>query len=147
MGLGLSALRDLAEGWRKSGCMWSGCDVSGVPPQDSLQHWIRRAQSSALHCSVVLQQISWLLQCCPESSSVAPAEAREGEAMQGQATLSHPSPLAPHLQPQACLLRRGEQGWKVIEQKVESLIKEVKDLKMKLDGLAQESTERAICSW
>ncbi|XP_003200751.2 midasin [Danio rerio] len=125
----------------------SGCDVSGVPPQDSLQHWIRRAQSSALHCSVVLQQISWLLQCCPESSSVAPAEAREGEAMQGQATLSHPSPLAPHLQPQACLLRRGEQGWKVIEQKVESLIKEVKDLKMKLDGLAEESTERAICSW
>lgn len=125
----------------------SGCDVSTVPLQDSLQHWICRAQSSALHCSVVLQQISWLLQCCPEGSSVAPAEAKEGEVMQGQATLSHPSPLAPHVQPQACLLRRGEQGWKEVEQKVESLMKEVKDLKMKLDGLVQESTEKVIYSW
>ncbi|KAK2883458.1 hypothetical protein Q8A67_017095 [Cirrhinus molitorella] len=122
-------------------------EVSGLPPQKPLQHWISRAQSSALHCSVVLQQLSWILQCCPEGCSAAPAEAREGEVMQGQATLSHPSPLAPHIQPQACLLRRGEQAWKEVQQKVENLVKEVKDLKEKLDGLAQESTERVIHSW
>ncbi|XP_067273008.1 midasin [Pseudorasbora parva] len=125
----------------------SGDDASGLPPQEPLQHWISRAQSSALHCSVVLQQISWIFQCCPEGSSAAPAETREGEVAQGQATLSHPSPLAPHIQPQACLLRRGEQAWKEVEQKVQSLTKEVKDLKEKLDGLAQESTERVIHSW
>lgn len=125
----------------------SGDDASGLPPQVPLQHWITRAQSSTLHCSVVLQQLSWILQCCPEGSSAAPTETREGEVVQGQATLSHPSPLAPHIQPQACLLRRGEQAWKEVEQKVENLMKEVKDLKEKLDGLAQESTERVIHSW
>ncbi|XP_016311670.1 midasin-like [Sinocyclocheilus anshuiensis] len=131
----------------KSDTPCSEDDVSGLPPQKPLQHWITKAQSSALHCSVVLKQLSWILQCCPEGSSAAPAEAREGEVMQGQATLSHPSPLAPHIQPQACLLRREEQAWKEVQQKVENLMKEVKDLKEKLDGLAQESTERVIHSW
>uniref|UniRef100_A0A9R1SM52 Midasin n=2 Tax=Cyprinus carpio TaxID=7962 RepID=A0A9R1SM52_CYPCA len=92
----------------KSDTHCSEDDVSGLPPQKPLQHWITRAQSSVLHCSVVLQQLSWILQCCPEGSSAAPAEAREGEVMQGQATLSHPSPMPPHIQPQACLLRRGD---------------------------------------
>ncbi|XP_016427493.1 midasin-like [Sinocyclocheilus rhinocerous] len=131
----------------KSGTHCSEDDVSGLPPQKPLQHWIIRAQSSVLHCSVVLQQLSWILQCCPEGSSAAPAEAREGEVMQGQATLSHPSPMPPHIQPQACLLRRGEQAWKEVQQKVENLMKEVKDLKEKLDGLALESTERVVHSW
>lgn len=67
--------------------------------------------------------------------------------MQGQATLSHPSPLAPHIQPQACLMRRGEQAWKEVEEKVENLRKEMKDLKETLDKLEQESTERVIYSW
>uniref|UniRef100_A0A8C1Z8M3 Midasin n=1 Tax=Cyprinus carpio TaxID=7962 RepID=A0A8C1Z8M3_CYPCA len=131
----------------KSDTHCSEDDVSGLPPQKPLQHWITRAQSSVLHCSVVLQQLSWILQCCPEGSSAAPAEAREGEVMQGQATLSHPSPMPPHIQPQACLLRRGEQAWKEVQQKVENLTKEVKDLKEKLDGLALESTERVVHSW
>uniref|UniRef100_A0A671LK54 Midasin n=1 Tax=Sinocyclocheilus anshuiensis TaxID=1608454 RepID=A0A671LK54_9TELE len=86
----------------KSDTHCSEDDVSGLPPQKPLQHWIIRAQSSVLHCSVVLHQLSWILQCCPEGSSAAPAEAREGEVMQGQATLSHPSPMPPHIQPQAC---------------------------------------------
>ncbi|KAF4099466.1 hypothetical protein G5714_019592 [Onychostoma macrolepis] len=131
----------------KSNTHCSEDDVSGLPPQKPLQHWITRAQSSVLHCSVVLLQLSWILQCCPEGSSAAPAEAREGEVMQGQATLSHPSPLPPHIQPQACLLRRGEQAWNEVQHKVENLMKEVKDLKEKLDGLAQESTERLVHSW
>ncbi|XP_057208356.1 midasin isoform X2 [Triplophysa rosa] len=122
-------------------------DTSGLPPQDPLHQWISRAQSLALQCSVALQQLSWILQCCPEGSSAPATQAREGEVVQGQATLSHPSPLAPHIQPQACLMRRGEQAWKEVEQKVENLMKEVKDLKETLNGLAQESAERVIHSW
>lgn len=122
-------------------------DTGGLPPQDPLHQWITRAQSLALQCCVALQQFSWILQCCPEGSSAPATQAREGEVVQGQATLSHPSPLAPHIQPQACLMRRGEQAWKEVEQKVENLTKEVKDLKETLDGLAQESTERVIHSW
>ncbi|XP_065113160.1 midasin [Paramisgurnus dabryanus] len=125
----------------------SGDDASGLPPQGSLHQWITRAQTSALQCSIALQQLSWILQCCPEGSSAAPTQAREGEVVQGQATLSHPSPLSPHIQPQACLMRRGEQAWKEVEQKVENLTKEMKDLKETLDKLAQESTERVIYSW
>ncbi|XP_043076462.1 midasin [Puntigrus tetrazona] len=121
-------------------------DVSGLPLQKPLQHWISRAQSSVLHCSVVLQQLSWILQCCPEGSSAAPAEARR----RGHAGSSHTEPPvspAPHIQPQACLLRRGEQAWNEVQQKVENLMKEVTDLKEKVAGLAQESTERVVHSW
>lgn len=140
-------LRKLIESVQSIHTSGSEDDSSGLPPQDPLHQWITRAQSLALQCSVSLQQLSWILQCCPEGSSAPATQAREGEVVQGQATLSHPSPLPPHIQPQACLMRRGEQAWKEVEQNVENLMKEVKDLKKTLDGLAQESTERVIHSW
>ncbi|TRZ01341.1 hypothetical protein DNTS_001208 [Danionella cerebrum] len=125
----------------------SGDDISALPPQEHLTPWISRTQSLTLQCLVALQQLSWILHCCPESSAVANSEAREGELLQGQPTLSHPSPLASHLQPQVCMLRRGEQAWKELDQKVETLMKEVKDLKVKLDELVHELSEKVLHSW
>uniref|UniRef100_A0AAR2JB73 Midasin n=1 Tax=Pygocentrus nattereri TaxID=42514 RepID=A0AAR2JB73_PYGNA len=90
--------------------------LTGLPPQDSLHGWVVRAQALAQQCSAALQQFSWVLQCCPEGASAALSQAGQGEA-----TLSHPSPLAPHLQPQACLMRRGEAGWSEAVQRVEAL--------------------------
>uniref|UniRef100_A0A8B9KV40 Midasin n=1 Tax=Astyanax mexicanus TaxID=7994 RepID=A0A8B9KV40_ASTMX len=94
-------------------------ESGGLPPQDSLRSWLIRAQALSQQCSAALQQFSWVLQCCPEGPSSALSQAGQGEA-----TLSHPSPLAPHLQPQACLMRRGEATWNEAVQRVELLYSE-----------------------
>ncbi|KAF0023084.1 hypothetical protein F2P81_023714 [Scophthalmus maximus] len=40
-----------------------GCTL---PPQASLQGWVNRGQTLAAQCTTLLQQLAWLLQCCPE---------------------------------------------------------------------------------
>ncbi|KAG9282412.1 midasin isoform X2 [Astyanax mexicanus] len=117
-------------------------ESGGLPPQDSLRSWLIRAQALSQQCSAALQQFSWVLQCCPEGPSSALSQAGQGEA-----TLSHPSPLAPHLQPQACLMRRGEATWNEAVQRVELLYSESVQLKEKLNALEEESSQRAIHTW
>uniref|UniRef100_A0A8B9KRB9 Midasin n=1 Tax=Astyanax mexicanus TaxID=7994 RepID=A0A8B9KRB9_ASTMX len=112
-------------------------ESGGLPPQDSLRSWLIRAQALSQQCSAALQQFSWVLQCCPEGPSSALSQAGQGEA-----TLSHPSPLAPHLQPQACLMRRGEATWNEAVQRVELLYSESVQLKEKLNALEEEEGKR-----
>ncbi|RVE74132.1 hypothetical protein OJAV_G00038190 [Oryzias javanicus] len=40
-----------------------GCTL---PPQDPLLDWVKRGRALAAQCAAVLQQLSWLLHCCPE---------------------------------------------------------------------------------
>lgn len=119
---------------------------SALPPQDSLGRWVAKAQTLAQQCCMALQQLSWVLQCCPEGSTATLGQAREraGEGGQGEATLSHPTPLSPHLQPQACLMRRGEASWTEAVRSVEALQGESAQLRERLNALGQESTQSPI---
>ncbi|KAM9495289.1 midasin [Clarias gariepinus] len=110
-----------------------------LPPQSALTGWVTKAQTLAQQCCVALQQFSWVLQCCPEASPGTPSPSGEGEA-----TLSHPTPLSAHLQPRACLMRRGEASWTEAMRSVEALQSESVRLKDKLNALGQESTLGAI---
>ncbi|XP_053499982.1 midasin [Ictalurus furcatus] len=112
-------------------------EQSGLPPQDSLCSWAAKARTLAQQCCVAVQQLSWVLQCCPEG-----CESREGG--QGEATLSHPTPLPAHLQPQACLMRRGEASWTEAVKHVEALQSESTQLKERLNALGHESEQTAI---
>ncbi|KAF4092103.1 hypothetical protein AMELA_G00017110 [Ameiurus melas] len=112
-------------------------EQSGLPPQDSLCSWAAKARTLAQQCCVAVQQLSWVLQCCPEGS-----ESREGG--QGEATLSHPTPLPAHLQPQACLMRRGEASWTEAVKHVEALQSESTQLKERLKALGHESKQTPI---
>lgn len=112
-------------------------EQSGLPPQDSLCSWAAKARTLAQQCCVAVQQLSWVLQCCPEG-----CESREGG--QGEATLSHPTPLPAHLQPQACLMRRGEASWAEAVKHVEALQSESTQLKERLNALGHESEQTAI---
>lgn len=98
----------------------------------------------AQQCSAALQQFSWVLQCCPEGSAATPCQSREGEGGQGKATLSHPTPLSAHLQPQLCLMRRGEAGWTEAMKSIEALQSESTQLKERLNALGHESMKNAI---
>uniref|UniRef100_A0A3P9MDK6 Midasin n=1 Tax=Oryzias latipes TaxID=8090 RepID=A0A3P9MDK6_ORYLA len=79
----------------------SGCTL---PPQDSLQDWLMRGRALAAQCATLLQQLSWLLQCCPE-------DGQQREQASSQPPLSCVSPVAALRQPPGCLMRRGDAVW------------------------------------
>uniref|UniRef100_A0A674E0K9 Midasin n=1 Tax=Salmo trutta TaxID=8032 RepID=A0A674E0K9_SALTR len=81
-------------------------DAGGLPPQASLQGWVIKAQGLSVQCVTLLQQLSWLLQCCPEGPHQT-----DGSGGQREPTLRYPSPLASQRKPPGCLLRRGDPAW------------------------------------
>uniref|UniRef100_A0A8C9XGE6 Midasin AAA ATPase 1 n=1 Tax=Sander lucioperca TaxID=283035 RepID=A0A8C9XGE6_SANLU len=90
----------------------AGCTL---PPQASLQGWVSRGQALAAQCTTLLQQLAWLLQCCPED-----LQQKEETSSWRQHTLRCPSPLAAQRQPPGCLLRRGDTAWCQVYVKVDA---------------------------
>ncbi|KAK2856665.1 hypothetical protein Q5P01_005400 [Channa striata] len=116
----------------------SGCTL---PPQASLQAWIRKGQTLAVQCTTLLQQLVLLLQCCPED-----LQEKEDTSSCRQHTLTCPSPLTAQQQPPGCLMRRGDAAWCKLHQCVNALLKQTESLKMELDTVAQQTSER-LCTW
>lgn len=117
-------------------------EKSSLPPQESLGSWVVKARTLAQQCCAALQQLSWVVHCCPEGSSTMLCQSSEGG--QGEATLSYPTPLPAHLQPQACLMRRGEAAWTEAVKSIEALQSESAQLKERLNALGRECTQTVI---
>uniref|UniRef100_A0AAZ3S0A1 Midasin n=1 Tax=Oncorhynchus tshawytscha TaxID=74940 RepID=A0AAZ3S0A1_ONCTS len=105
-------------------------DAGGLPPQASLQAWVIKAQGLSAQCVTLLQQLSWLLQCCPEGP-----QQRDGSGGQREPTLRCPSPLASQRQPPGCLLRRGDPAWSQLSQRVADMLGQTQSLKEELDAI------------
>uniref|UniRef100_A0A3Q1FB83 Midasin AAA ATPase 1 n=1 Tax=Acanthochromis polyacanthus TaxID=80966 RepID=A0A3Q1FB83_9TELE len=105
-----------------------GCTL---PPQASLQDWVSKGQVLATQCTTLLQQLAWLLQCCPED----PQQKEEASNCR-QHTLRCPSPLAAQRQPPGCLMRRGDTSWSQLHRRVTTMLKETQNLKAELDSVA-----------
>ncbi|XP_071334594.1 midasin isoform X2 [Trachinotus anak] len=116
-----------------------GCSL---PPQASLQDWVSRGQALAAQCTTLLQQLAWLLQCCPED----PQQKEETSSCR-QHTLRCPSPLAAQRQPAGCLMRRGDATWCQLHQRVTAMLKQTVSLKVELDAVAQQTSERVLHTW
>ncbi|XP_062266826.1 midasin [Platichthys flesus] len=116
-----------------------GCTI---PPQASLQGWVSRGQELAAQCTTLLQQLAWLLQCCPEDLQQV-----EETSSCRQQTLRCPSPLAVHRQPPGCLMRRGDTTWCQLHQHVTAMLKQSKSLKVELDTVAKQNSERVLHTW
>ncbi|XP_069561962.1 midasin [Brachyistius frenatus] len=114
-----------------------------LPPQASLQDWVSRGQALAAQCSTLLQQLAWLLQCCPDD----PQEKEEEASGCRQHTLRCPSPLAAQRQPPGCLMRRGDPAWCRLHQNITAMLKQTQSLKAELDRVAQQASERVLHSW
>ncbi|XP_034555077.1 midasin [Notolabrus celidotus] len=114
-----------------------GCTL---PPQDSLQGWVSRGQDLAAQCSTLLQQLSWLHQCCPEDLQ----QKEETSSCSRQHTLRCPSPLAAHRQPPGCLMRRGDAAWCQLNAHFDSMLKQTQSLKKELDDVAQQTSDRVL---
>ncbi|KAM6992726.1 LOW QUALITY PROTEIN: midasin [Tautogolabrus adspersus] len=112
-----------------------------LPPQESLQSWVSRGQELAAQCSTLLQQLSWLHQCCPEDLQ----QKETGSC--SQHTLRCPSPLAAHRQPPGCLMRRGDAAWCQLNQSFNSMSKLTQSVKAELDDVAQQTSDRVLHTW
>uniref|UniRef100_A0A674E136 Midasin n=1 Tax=Salmo trutta TaxID=8032 RepID=A0A674E136_SALTR len=117
-------------------------DAGGLPPQASLQGWVIKAQGLSVQCVTLLQQLSWLLQCCPEGPHQT-----DGSGGQREPTLRYPSPLASQRKPPGCLLRRGDPAWSQLSQRVADMLGQTQSLKEELDAVALQSTQGALHSW
>ena len=101
-----------------------------------------KAQGLSAQCVTLLQQLSWLLQCCPEGP-----QQTDGSGGQREPTLRCPSPLASQRQPPGCLLRRGDPAWSQLSQRVADMLGQTQSLKEELDAVALQSTQGALHSW
>ena len=117
----------------------AGCTL---PPQASLQGWVSRGQALAAQCTTLLQQLAWLLQCCPED-----LQQKEETSSWRQHTLRCPSPLAAQRQPPGCLLRRGDAAWCQLHQRMNAMLKQTQSLKLELDSVAQQTSDRVLHTW
>ncbi|RXM29707.1 Midasin [Acipenser ruthenus] len=126
----------------------SGESGAALPPQDAVLLWTDRTQTLAMQCMVGLEQLSWVLQCCPEDTlpdgaplaSVTPPEKQESG-------LRYPSPLAAECLPAGCCMRRGDQAWQQLTEAVAEMLTEAKALKAELDGLKEQPTEGILQTW
>ncbi|KAM3861280.1 midasin [Diretmus argenteus] len=116
---------------------------STLPPQTSLQVWVSSGRALAAQCSTLLQQLSWLLQCCPEDLQ----QKEEEPGGRRQHTLMCPSPLAAQRQPPGCLMRRGDAAWSQLTQSVAAMLKQTQSLKAELDAVAEQASHGALHTW
>lgn len=116
-----------------------GCSL---PPQACLQDWLSRGRTLAVQCTTVLQQLTWLLQCCP----VDPQQKEETGSCR-QHSLSCLSPLTAQRQPPGCLIRKGDAAWNKLNQHVNAVLKDSESLKTELCLVAQQTSEGELLTW
>lgn len=113
-----------------------------LPPQACLQDWVSRGQVLVAQCNTLLQQLVWLLHCCPENP-----QQKDDVSSCKQHTLRCPSPLAAQQQPPGCLMRRGDTAWCQLHQHVTAMLKQISSLKVELDSAAQQTSDRVLLTW
>nr|XP_057921265.1 midasin [Doryrhamphus excisus] len=105
-------------------------------PQEHLHAWVTKGQDLAARCSILLQQLSWLLQCCPGDP-----QQPEGE---NRSSLRFASPLADHRQPPGCRMRRGDAAWGQLNQRIATTLKQTLILKTELHHMTQRSSDGVL---
>ncbi|KAM3931945.1 midasin [Leptodactylus fuscus] len=116
------------------------------PPQDGMQQWLDRLQHLAMQCSIVLEQLSWLLECCPVNNAERPINSCE-EAKPWTATLNVPSPAAADWLPKVCTIRRSDSDWQQLNATVSKMLTDIKTTKSTVDMNRLQSSETLFFSW
>lgn len=133
------------------------------PPQDGVQQWTERLQHLAMQTQVLLEQLSWLLQCCPAAGPApghTPRHApylEDPEHLQGllsgaaldliPSDLTFPSPAPETQLPSGCLMRKQDPRWQQSTARLTEMLKTVKTVKADVDRIRQQSCESLFHSW
>ncbi|KAM4043140.1 midasin isoform 2-T2 [Anomaloglossus baeobatrachus] len=116
------------------------------PPQDGVQQWIDKLQNLTVQCSVVLEQLSWLVECCPGNDEERPNQTCP-EAKPWTAALNVPSPAAADWLPKLCTIRRSDNDWQDLNATVAKMLTEIKSTKTAVDTIRLQSSETLFYSW
>lgn len=125
------------------------------PPQDAVQQWTERLQHAAMQAQVLLEQLSWLLRCCPAAGPGPGPEdpARREGRLPGAAPdptpsdPSFPSPAPETQLPAGCRMRRPDPRWQQSAARVAEMLKSVKAAKADVDRARRQSCEALFHSW
>ncbi|XP_019393298.1 PREDICTED: midasin isoform X2 [Crocodylus porosus] len=139
------------------------------PPQDSIQQWTDRLQHLAMQFVMVLEQLSWFIQCCPREQSLLCSDDERtaikthitqckrtnqslGNAQMGipdliPSELIYPSPVTADQLPPGCKMRNQDQLWQQLAAEVTEMLAEVKAMKKDVDKIRQQSCETLFHSW
>nr|XP_048276589.1 midasin isoform X1 [Myodes glareolus] len=136
------------------------------PPQDSVQQWTERLQHLAMQSQILVEQLSWLFQCCPgadpaDGHSDAPVQEQPSDprlermAAKGPVSganslpsdLSYPSPVPTSQLPSACQMRRPDRLWQQSIARLAELLKTIKTMKTGVDKIRQQSCETLFHTW
>ncbi|KAM8954164.1 midasin [Pelodytes ibericus] len=124
------------------------------PPQDTVQQWVDRLQHLSMQCTIVLEQLSWFVQCCPLKEPLAGGVAQDLNGDKSAPRncpslpeLSYPSPVAAEWLPPACKMRQSDKEWELLSTSVIKMLTDVKATKASVDKIRQQSREMLYYSW
>uniref|UniRef100_A0A803V8M9 Midasin n=1 Tax=Ficedula albicollis TaxID=59894 RepID=A0A803V8M9_FICAL len=140
---------------------------AAFPPQDSIQHWTDRLQQLSMQCVMVLQELSWFIQCCPKEESARCNDSERTDAKPNIAQSSVPemgnvlagipdlipsdlkrlSPVAVEQLPPGCRMQNKDQLWLQIATQLTAMMANVKAVKAEVDRVRQQSRETSFYSW
>ncbi|XP_056422084.1 midasin [Hyla sarda] len=141
-------LRNLLRCMQEIRCQleWSNEYKIAFPPQEGLKQWLDRLQKLSMQCNIVLEQLSWLLECCPVDNKERQNNTSE-EAKPWTTALNVPSPAAADGLPKLFTVRRQDGEWQQLNKTVTKMITDIKATKTNMDAIRLQSCKPLFYSW
>ncbi|NWZ60294.1 MDN1 protein, partial [Haliaeetus albicilla] len=137
------------------------------PPQDSLQCWTDKLQQLSMQCMMVLEELSWFIQCCPKEeltkcsdnertdvkTNIFQSSGPEmGNVFTGipdliPSELKYLTPITIEQLPPGCRMRNKDQLWLQVATQLTAMLANVKAMKAEVDNIRQQSCETLVYSW
>ncbi|KAM9018411.1 midasin isoform 3-T4 [Ara ararauna] len=137
------------------------------PPQDSIQHWTDKLQQLSMQCVMVLEELSWFIQCCPKEESTKCSDSEKTDAKTNILQSSGPemgnifmgipdlipselkylSPVTIEQLPPGCRMRNKDDLWVQLATQLTAMLTNVKAMKAEVDKIRQQSCETLFYSW
>uniref|UniRef100_A0A663DVI4 Midasin n=1 Tax=Aquila chrysaetos chrysaetos TaxID=223781 RepID=A0A663DVI4_AQUCH len=137
------------------------------PPQDSLQCWTDKLQQLSMQCVMVLEELSWFIQCCPKEELTKCTDSERtdvktnifqssgpemGNVFTGipdliPSELKYLTPITIEQLPPGCRMRNKDQLWLQVATQLTVMLANVKAMKAEVDNIRQQSCETLVYSW
>uniref|UniRef100_A0A8C0ELF2 Midasin n=1 Tax=Bubo bubo TaxID=30461 RepID=A0A8C0ELF2_BUBBB len=137
------------------------------PPQDSIQRWTDKLQQLSMQCVMVLEELSWFIQCCPKEELTNGSDNERADVKTNLFQSSGPeignvftgipdlipselkylTPVTIEQLPPGCRMRNKDQLWLQVTTQLTAMLANVKAVKAEVDKIRQWSCETLLYSW
>uniref|UniRef100_A0A669QDJ1 Midasin n=1 Tax=Phasianus colchicus TaxID=9054 RepID=A0A669QDJ1_PHACC len=140
-----------------------------LPPQHSFQQWTDKLQQLSMQCVMVLEELSWFIQCCPTEELMKCSDSERTdvkgnvflssgpEEMLGNVVtgihdripseLKYLSPVTSEQLPPGCRMRNKDQLWLQLSAQLATMLARMKTMKTEVDKIRQQPRETLFYSW